>query len=298
MIDFTINNGNLIAFLEKCACNGTVLVTSTEKIKRNFFNNFYMDVQRSFPNSKEEGFDNPEDEGKIIVKAVDSEEKRMFMKHVLTDVSVERTGRFAVTDVDLLISLLKKIPTSREIRFQDNNNLLEIKTTDAGTFYGFKMRQEAPNEDMTIALTESTHGVGEWDSLHSFENGIPKITMDGQSRLYNTTIKINKMELKKIIGISTDLTKDQDLKISVKENTMTFQSGKKKENIQSEINLTKDIENPIEIKEKIITNLHPIVDHLFEESTLFLRLAGDGALKFWLQSSKDNIELNYCSGSL
>ena len=291
MINFKINNGDLIAFLEKCACNGVVLVTSTEKTKRNFFNYFYMDVIEA---------DDEENKGGIVVKAVDSEEKRMFIRHYLTDVEVDSAGKFAVTDVNLLLGVLKAIPSTRKIQFsqEKKGTILQIKTVDEGTFYGYDLRQAVPSEEEDISLTGSQHGVKEWDSLHSFENDIPKLTLGKESRLYDTVINFNKGELTKIVGISVALTKDQDLKFSVGKEKITIGSGKKKDNIQSKIDLKKTIENPIEITEKIITNLHPIVNHLFDTSTFFFRLASDGALKFWITSKGGNIELNFCSGSL
>jgi hypothetical protein len=292
MINFQIINSDLIAFLEKCACNGVVLVTSTEKTKRNFFNYFYMDVVK--------GADE-EHNGYIVVKAVDSEEKRMFIRHFLNEVEVETGGRFAVTDVSLLLTVLKQIPTRRKIQFsqEKKGTMLQIKTTDKGTFYGYDIRQENPSEELEMSLTGSTNGVSDWDSFHSFEEGIPKITIpDKGSALYNTVIDFDKMELTKVVNISTRLTKDQDLKFSINKNKVTISSGKKKENIQSKMDLIKEVKNPVEVKEKIITNLHPIVDHLFITATLYCRLAGDGALKYWLQSSDGNIELNFCSGSL
>jgi len=292
MIDFKINNGDLIAFLEKCACKGVVLITSTEKTTRNFFKHFYMDVyEAEDENSK----------GMIIVRAVDSEEKKMFIRHFLNEVDVESPGRFGVTDVDLILTVLKQIPTRRTIQFsqEKNGTVLQIKTTDEGTFYGYDLRQENPSEELELSLTGSTNGVADWDSFHTIEDGIPKISIPDQGEaIYDTLIVFDKMELAKVINVSTRLTRDQDIKITIDGNKVTLASGKKKENIQSKMDLTKEVTNPYEAKEKVLTNLHPIVDHLFDQVQFFCREAADGAMKFWIISGDGNIELNFCSGSV
>lgn len=301
MIQFKVNNGDLISFIEKCACNGVVLITSTEKIKRNFFNYFYMSVNKRL--------DVEENEGEIVVKAVDSEEKRMFIKHTLDGVAVEEPGRFPITDVELMIKILKSIPAIREIEFKLDNNEITIQTTDDGTFYGYNLRQANVNEELQLSLSGSENGVAEWDSFHSFDEkeNAPRITMPpkpeedfaGGTSLYSCAIDFYKSELSKIVRTSVNLTKDQDIVISlVLGDKIVFKSGKKKDNIRSNMNFDKTIVNPIVIADKRLTNLHPIVEHLFDVSTFFLRNSEDNTLKFWIRSTSGNIELNFCSSSL
>jgi len=302
MVDFKVNNGELISFIEKCACKGVVLITASDKISRNFFNYFYLDVKEG---KQVEGLD--DELGYIEVKAVDSEEKRMYIKHTLNEVEVEEHGVFAISDVNILLTILRSIPSGRKINFKliEKGAVLKIETIDEGTYYGYNVRQTIPPEDVQIALSNSKHGVGAWDQAHSFEKGFPKFTIEEGSALYNTMIGFDKRELQKVIKDSISLTRDQDLRLSLfkhpkKKEAWIFQvdSGKKADNILSTTQYKRDgISQELEFYDQIVTNLHPIINHLFNTSTFFLRIAGDNSLKFWIQSSEGNIELNFCSAS-
>ena len=282
MVEFTINNKKLITFLEKCACKGVVLVTSSGKITRNFFNRFYLNVN----------------DDHLAVKALDSEEQKMYIRHFLRDVDVKTTGTFAVTDADSLVEVLRAIPSSRLISFREEKNALIIETTDEGTYYGFRLRQIVPSDETMISLEKSKFGVAEWDSIHTFSDGIPVITVKEQSASYDTTIMFSKQELQKVVNDSIKLTRDQDLRLKYRPDSVNFSSGKKSDNIVAKITYDKEIVNPIE-GEWIITNIHPIVNHLFGKVLLFSRIAQqDGALKFWIQSGEGDIELNFCSASV
>jgi len=292
MVDVELTNGDLIDFIERCACKGVVLVTPTEKVTKNFFNFFYLDAQNG-----------EDDEDFIEVKAVDSEEKRMFIRHYLRGVTVNEAGSFAVSDANLLLEILKSIPNSREIQFRliEDDTVLNIQTTDSGTFYGYNIRQTVPPEDVTISLSASKSGVGEWDKIHTIEENIPKITMDGKSALYNTVLTLSKSELHKVLKDSITLTRDQDLKLGMhkKKDTwfLQFNTGKKSDNIITETQLEIVPTNPIEFSDVIITNLQPLIGNLFDRTTFYMRLAGDDSLKFWIISRMGNIELNFCSSS-
>jgi len=295
MVKFTVMNSDLIAFLEKCACKGVVLITATDKTTKNFFNYFYMDIIKG----------DEDDNGSIKVKAIDSEERRMFVRHTLSNVAVEKAGRFAVTDADMLLSVLKSVPSSREINFEliEDDTVLRIETTEGKPYYGYNIRQTTLPEDIQVALDNNSSELDKWDSYHTINpEGFPMITIpDAGSALYNTSLVITKPELGKIMKDSVSLTKDQDLNLSIvkmkKGWKIKFETGKKADSIRTTAEFEKSIENPIAFEEKIITNLHPIVNHLFNTSDLFLRVAGDESLKYWIKSEEGNIELNFCSSS-
>lgn len=297
MVEVELSNGDLIDFIERCACKGVVLVTPTEKVSKNFFNFFYLDAKKG----------EEDDEDFLEVKAVDSEEKRMFIRHYLRGVTVNREGSFAVSDANLLLDILKSIPSSRDISFKLNEegNVLTIETTDSGTYYGYNIRQTVPPEDVEIALDASKSGVGEWEAMHSWEDGIPKFTLinekDKPSALYNTIVNLYKSELRKVLKDSVSLTRDQDLKLGMHKKKedwfLQFNTGKRSDNIITETQLEIEPTNAIEFSDVIITNLQPIISNLFDHSTFYMRLAGDGALKFWIASQMGNIELNFCSSS-
>jgi len=295
MVKFSVRNSDLIAFLEKCACKGVVLITDTDKTTKNFFNYFYMDIIKG----------EEEDDGYIWVKAIDSEERRMFVRHKLSNVSIEKAGRFAINDADMLLSVLKSIPTSRDINFEmiEKDTILRIETVEGKPYYGYDIRQISLPEDIQTALENNTTELDKWNSYHTIDEkcNCPKFTIPEGSALYNTVIELSKIELYKVLRDSISLTKDQDLKFSMykdkKEWKIKFETGKKADNIRTTAEFEKTIENPIAFSRKIITNLHPIVSHLFNNSTLYMRVAGDGALKYWIISREGNIELNFCSSS-
>lgn len=281
MVKFRIINSDLITFLERCACKGVVLVTSSGKITRNFFNYFYLNVEDT----------------ELVVKAIDSEERKMYIRHFLRDVVVQEKGVLAITDVDTLLDTLKAIPNQLEISFVSDKDGITIETVDSTVYYGFRLRQIAPDENIQASLHKSTIGVGRWDSIHSFEEGFPKVSEDNQSAFYNTRIDFDKRELQKVIDDSVKLTHDQDITMTLSNGSVGFSSGKKADNIRAEVTFQKEMTNPIKTT-KIITNLHPIVGHLFDKIVFFCRVASDDALKFWIQSVSNNIELNFCSGSV
>lgn len=282
MVEFEIENGKLITFLEKCACKGVVLVTASGKITRNFFNKFYLDAV----------------EGGLIVKAIDSEEQKMYIRHFLKDVDVDTMGTIAITDSDSLVEVLKAIPRGRTISFKEDKSALIIETIDDGTYYGFKLRQIIPSDETQTALEKSKFGVAEWDEIHVFDDSVPKITVGGQSAWYDTVIYFTKGELQKVVSDSVKLTRDQDLTMKIKPRSISFSSGKKSDNIISDIRYDKEVIAPCD-GDFIITNLHPIVNHLFPKVIFFCRVAKeDGALKFWIQSGEGDIELNFCSASV
>jgi len=296
MVKFTLRNSDLIAFLEKCTCKGVVLITSTDKTTKNFFNYFYMDIVK--------GADK-ETLGYIEVKAIDSEERRMFIKHTLNNVNVETAGRFAVTDGDLLLSVLKSIPSARDITFKliEKGAVLKIETDGGKPYYGANIRQVSLQEDMELTLENNNTELGKWDSYHTFDEkaNCPRYTIPEGTALYSTMITLNKQELLKVLKDSISLTKDQDLKLSMskvkKDWLFKITSGKKADDIIMTVKFDKSIENPIPFEDLILTNLHPIINHLFNISTFYLRIAGDGALKFWITSNEGNIELNFNSSS-
>lgn len=296
MVKFTLRNSDLIAFLEKCTCKGVVLITSTDKTTKNFFNYFYMDIVKG---------EDEETPGYIEVKAIDSEERRMFIKHTLNNVEVETAGRFAVTDGDLLLSVLKSIPSARDITFQlvEDGAVLKIETKEGKPYFGSKIRQVSLQEDMELTLNNNNTELGKWDSYHSYDEkaDCPRYTVPEGTALYNTKLTLNKQELLKVLKDSVSLTKDQDLKISMSKVKkvwgLKITSGKKADDIIMTAIFDKTIENPIPFEDLILTNLHPIINHLFNISTFYLRIAGDGALKYWITSSEGNIELNFNSSS-
>jgi hypothetical protein len=295
MVKFTLRNSDLIAFLERCTCKGVVLITSTEKSTKNFFDYFYMDIIKG----------DEDEEGYIQVKAIDSEERRMFIKHTLNNVDVEKAGRFAVTDADLLLSVLKSIPSTREIVFQliEEGAVLKIETKEGKPYFGAKIRQVSLQEDLESTLESNNTELSKWDSFNSFdeEAQCPKYTVPDGTALFNTKVILNKQELLKILKDSISLTKDQDLKVSMskvkKVWCLKVVSGKKADDIIMTAEFDKTIENPIPFEDMVLTNLHPIIGHLFNESTFYFRIAGDGALKFWVTSEEGNIELNFNSSS-
>jgi len=243
--------------------------------------------------------------GYIEVKAIDSEERRMFIKHTLNNVEVETAGRFAVTDGDLLLSVLKSIPSAREINFQliEKGAVLKIETKEGRPYFGANIRQVSLQEDMELTLENNNTQLAEWDSYHSFdeEANCPRFTIPAGTALYNVKLSLNKQELLKILKDSVSLTKDQDLKLSMtkvkKVWSFKITSGKKADDIIMTAEFDKTIDNPITFEDKIITNLHPIIGHLFNTSTIYFRMAGDDALKYWVTSREGNIELNFNSSS-
>lgn len=295
MVKFTVRNADLIAYLEKCACKGVVLITATDKTTKNFFNYFYMDVVKG----------EEEDDGYIWVKAIDSEERRMFVRHKLSNVSIETAGRYAVNDADVLLSVLKSIPSSRDINFEliEKKTVLRIETVEGKPYYGYDIRQTSLPEDIQTALDNNTTELDKWNSYHTIdeETNCPKFTIPQGSASYDTVVQVNKTELSKVLRDSISLTRDQDLKLTMfkvkKEWVLKFETGKKADSIRTTAEFDKTIENPIAFTEKIITNLHPIITHLFTNSTFYLRMAVDDALKFWIISREGNIELNFCSSS-
>jgi len=295
MVKFNVRNSDLIAFLEKCACKGVVLITATDKTTKNFFNYFYMDI------IKGEG----EDDGYIWVKAIDSEERRMFVRHKLSNVSVETAGRYAVNDANMLLSVLKAIPLSRDINFEmiESDTVLRIETVEGKPYYGYNVRQTSLPEDVQTALDNNTSELDKWNSYHTIdeEANCPRFTIPEGTALYNTIVQVSKSELSKVLRDSISLTKDQDLKLSMlKEKKLwkiKFETGKKADSIRTTAEFDKTIENPIVFSEKIITNLHPIITHLFDNPTFYFRMAGDEALKYWIISEEGNIELNFSSSS-
>lgn len=297
MVKFTLRNSDLIAFLEKCTCKGVVLITSTDKTTKNFFNYFYMDIVKG---ADEETL------GYIEVKAIDSEERRMFIKHTLNNVQVDKAGRFAVTDADLLLSVLKSIPSARDIVFKlvEKGAVLKIETKEGKPYYGSKIRQISLSEDMETTLENNNTELAKWNSYHSFDEKAkcPRYTIPEGTALYSAKLTLNKQELLKIIKDSISLTKDQDLKLSMTKVKKVWEfkivSGKKADDIIMTAEFDKTIDNPIPFEDLILTNLHPIINHLFNISTFYLRIAGDGALKYWITSSEGNIELNFNSSSI
>jgi len=300
MVNFYLNNSDLITFIEKCACKGVVLITSSEKTTRNFFNYFYMTVEQGEKDPDNEGEYFP---GQIVVKAVDSEERKMFIRHTLKGVNVVDGGSFAVTDAQMILDVLKAIPRNREVRFRVDESELVIETNDSGTYKGYKARQAVPSELVEDALEKSLTGVGEWERNHSIdEDGTPRFTIKEGTALYDIIVQFTKSELMEVIKDSVSLTRDQDVKVSlVKEKDIykiNFHSGKKADELNSDIRMEKSVKNPNVFDDMMITNLHPIVGHLFSTATFYMRLSSDESLKFWIKSSEDNIELNYCSSSL
>lgn len=299
MVKFSITNSDLIAFLEKCTCKGVVLITASEKTTKNFFNYFYMDIVK--------GDEEQEESGYILVKAIDSEERRMYIKHRLANVEVETAGRLAITDADILLSVLKSITPSREINFElkSDETVLKIETKEGKPYFGANIRQITLHEDLQVTLDDNNTTLTAWDTVHTFDEEAdrPRFTVPEGTALYNTRVIISKQELVKPYKHSITLTKDQDLKFSmVKEEDdwlLKIDSGKKADDITMEAEFDKNVDDPITFENMIITNLHPIVNHLFSTSTFYFRIAGeDGALKYWIRSREGNIELNFNSSSI
>lgn len=302
MVKFSLINSDLIAFLEKCTCKGVVLITSTEKTTKNFFNYFYMDIVKGVKAGEE---DEEDILGYIEVKAIDSEERRMFIKHTLSNVDVKKAGRFAVTDANLLLSVLKSMPSAREIVFEliEKGNVLKIETKEGKPYFGANIRQITLHEDLQVTLEHNNSELSKWDSYHTFDEkaNCPRYTIPEGTALYNTTLFLTKQELLKVLKDSISLTKDQDLKLSMSKTkkvwNLKVSSGKKADDIIMTAEFDKTINKPITFEDKIITNLHPIIGHLFNTSTFYFRIAGDGALKYWVTSEEGNIELNFNSSS-
>jgi len=301
-IKFSLINSDLIAFLEKCTCRGVVLVTAAERTTKNFFNYFYMDIVKGVEAETEDEEDIP---SYIRVKAIDSEERRMFIKHTLYNVNIEEGGRFTVTDAKLMLLVLKSIPSAREITFEliEEGTILKIETKEGKPYYGAKIRQITLEEDLQSTIDNNDTELGKWDSFHSFDEkaNCPRYTIEEGTALYNIKLIITKQELSEVIKQSITLTKDQDLKVSMTKVedvwSLSITSGKDADDIVMTAEFDKNVENPITFENKILTNLHPIIPHLFNVSTFYFRLAGDGALKFWITSSEGNIELNFNSSS-
>ena len=307
MVKFKAKNQDLTRFFEKCAAKGVVIITPSERTTRMFFSHFYVDVKKETETIEELNEETKETEKKeveihkLIVKAVDAGEKRMYIRHSLKGIEIEEEGRLGITDVNLILDVLKAIPKKREVSFlyDTESRFLFVETVDKGTYYGYRVRQANITEQDQTALANSVLNVDGWDRIHTFEKGLPKITIGEASSLYNTVIEFRNEELSKVISDSVNLTYDQNIRISLEDGKVKFRSGRESDGVKSETVIEKEIENPIKVDEKKLTNLHPIVDHLFGKSTFYCRIAGqDGALKFWIKSAEDNIELNFCSSSV
>jgi len=74
MVEFIVKNSDLISFIKRCNCYGTIKVSVTDKVNANFFKNYYLEAV----------------DDKLIVKAVDSSSGKMYAWHTLSNILVGR----------------------------------------------------------------------------------------------------------------------------------------------------------------------------------------------------------------
>jgi hypothetical protein len=285
MVSFEVKNADLINLIKRAIAKGVITVTSTEKVTKNFFRNFYLEAK------------NEDDIGILEIKAIDSEEGRMFQWSKISGIQVEKEGKFAVTDSKMLLDLLGSIPSKRTIEFSyEDGKPLIVATSDEGTFKGFEIRGEFTMPEDNIKAYESA--VLKFIGAHSFnEDGHPQIVDgEGNQHPYATLVEFSKEELGGVVSQTVNLTRDEDIVVKMtKEGDILFRSGKKNSEIKSKDLFEKRVQSPIEF-EQMVGNLQPILPHLFGKIKMFLRKAGSGSVKYWIQSKSGNIELNFASG--
>lgn len=283
MVDFTVKNQDLINFLTKATARGVISVSKTEKVSATFFKRFYMEA---IGNTLE-------------IKALDSQGGTMWGWHKLRGVVVDDPGKFAITDTDLLLDLLKSIEGKRKVNVvYEEDQPFTITTADEGPFKGFELREwvtMTPKE-----IKEYQKNVIAFINVHSFIEGMPVITdpKSGKIQEYSTISTIEKKSLNSVVSQSIKLTRDQDIRVTMdKEGNITFLSGDENALIKSKDILYKITENPFDFDQKF-GNLQPVVPHLYNEITIYMRKASDGKLKWWMRSQNEQIELNFVTGAI
>jgi len=280
MVEFIVKNSDLIDLINRASCKGTIAISSTQKIDKRLYNHFYIDAKDDY----------------LEIKALDSEDGVVYAWHKLNEVDVEEEGLFAVTDVELILDLLKALPSSRRIMFTyKEGEPLTIMTADEGSFKGFQVRQE---------FTLSPDDIGRYESnvlvfigMHEWEDGIPVGKPEEGDFPYNCVVEFKKSELMDVIDDSVKLTKDQEILFKMEGGVVEFSSGKENANIKSKVRHSKEAQNPLEFSQRF-NNLQPIIPQLFDDVTFFMRLAGDEKVKCWIHSKKGNVELNFITGAL
>lgn len=282
MVDFTVKNQDLINFLTKSSAKGVISVSQTEKIQATFFNKFFLEAV----------------EDRLDVKALDTQGGTMWAWHKLYGVEIEEEGKFAVTDAELLLSLLKFIPGSRKINFCfKEDEPLTIMTVDEGSFKGFELDEWVTMSPQEIK--DYKNNVVAFMDAHWFDDeGRPVIGEDASNGTYSTIVKIDKQDFNSIVSQSVSLTRDQQILVIMdKDGNVTFKSGKENATIKAKDIFNNITENPIVFKQKF-GNLQPIAPHLYEEIKIFMRKASDGKVKWWIKSKNKKIELNFITGAV
>lgn len=282
MVDFTVKNQDLINLLTRSSARGVISISNTEKITATFFKRFFMEAS----------------DNKLEIKALDTQGGTMWGWHTLTGVKVDTPGKFAVTDADLLLELLKSISGTRKINFcYEEDEPLTIFTADEGPFKGFELKEwvtmtpkQIKNYNKNVIAFIDVHSIN--------KESIPGISKGDKSSDYSTIIQLKKSDLSGIISQTIRLTKDQDIAINMDaDGNVTFTSGKANALIKAKDTFFKIVENPIKFHQKF-GNLQPIVPHLFDNITMYMRIASDKKVKMWVRSKSGAIELNFITGAI
>ena len=282
MVDFTVKNQDLINFITKASAKGIITVSATEKIAATFFKRFFIEAI----------------EDRLEIKALDTQGGTMWAWHVLSGVDVEIEGKFGVTDSEILLELLKSITGGRKINFYyEEDKPLTITTADEGTFKGFELREWATITPKELEEYNST--IVAFMNAHTFdEDNVPIIGEDPEVGTYSTIVKLKKADIGGVIQQSIKLTLDQDIRAAMdEEGNMHFMSGKENASIKAKDSLWNVAENPIVFDQKF-GNLQPVIPHLYDDITIYMRKASDGKMKWWMRSKKDQIELNFVTAAI
>jgi len=281
MVELIVNNSDLISFIKRCNCYGTIKLSQTDKVNADFFRDYYLEAT----------------EDRIEVKSVDSNARKMYIWHKLSNVIVNEPGKFAITDSGILFDILKMFPSNRKIAFTYKDGVLSIMTADDGPFKGMELKQSFTLDPNAIKTYESS--VLKFLSYHSFlDNDMPKISDGKTTQLYDTVVDFVKEEFGTIIKQSIELTKDDKLNIQMdKDGTIRIKSGQPSSKIKSSDIFHKRAKNPIEFN-TYFKRLQPIWTHLFGNIRIYFRKLEKGSVKIWIQSKEGNIELNFASGDV
>lgn len=281
MIDFVVKNGELVEFIKRAICKGTIKVNKTAVVTGHFFKNFYLEAV----------------DDRIEIKSIDSESRKVYAYHILKNVDVKENGKFPVTNSLKILRLLKFIPSKRMIRFTyDGTNPLTITTEDSGPFKGFELKESFALSEDNINLYKKK--AVKFVNAHYFnEEGYPVIAHEGKEAVYSMHIPFSKRELDTIISQTTDLTFNQDILMNVSsDGTTQFKSTRKSAKIKSNDIFNERAKNPIQFSAEF-SNLQPIIPQLFNKIDFYMRKASDGIMKLWIQSKEGNIELNFATGA-
>ena len=281
MVSFTVKNGDLVQLIKCAAAKGVIAISPTEKITSIFFNKFFLEAV----------------EKRLEIKAVDTQGGTVWGWHKLEGVEVIEEGRFGITDVKILLDILSSFKSSRLVNFvYEEDTPLTIITADNDRFKGFEVDEwdtmtprEVKNYNKNVVAFLDAHGIN--------ENGIPHIGEDDEIGRYSTILHIDKSDLMGVINQSIRLTLDQDISVSMDaEGNTVFKSGKANSFIKAK-DVFNNVTKPIEF-DAVFNKLQPIIPHLFNEIDIFMRIASDKKLKWWIRSKEKNLELNFVMGSL